>query len=139
MFTDPEVASVGMTEAQARKDHKILIGKYLYENTAKGSAMKAKDFFVKVIVEKGSNKILGAHIIGPHASVLIQEIINLMYTSDGTMEPLTDGMHIHPALNEVVERAFLNLTDPDAHRHSHSHDQGSQGHDHEHGSHEHNH
>jgi len=75
--------------------------------------MGAKDYFVKVIVKRGTMKILGAHIIGPYASVLIQEIINLMYTPKQSAEPITNGMHIHPALNEVVERAFRSLMPPD--------------------------
>ena len=131
VFTDPEVASVGMREAEAREEgRRILVGKYLYENTAKGQAMGVKDCFVKVIVEKDTSRILGAHIIGPHASILIQEIINLMNTKDGNMDPINDGMHIHPALSEVVERALLNLVDPDAHNHhhhnSHSHGNGNE-------------
>ncbi len=109
IFTYPEVASVGMKEEEAKKEHDILVGYYLYENTAKGEAMEAKDYFVKVIVEKGSYRILGAHIIGPEASVLIQEIVNLMYTDDGSAIPIYRGMHIHPSLSEVVERAFYNL------------------------------
>ena len=72
--------------------------------------MNANRYFVKVILERPSLKILGAHIIGPHASILIQEIINLMYTSDQTARPMLDAMHIHPALNEVVQRAFNLLT-----------------------------
>ena len=60
----------------------ILIGFERYEDTAKGEAMALKRYFVKVILERDSFRILGAHIIGPEASVLIQEIINLMYTSD---------------------------------------------------------
>ena len=83
-----------------------------YENTAKGDAMKVKDYFVKVIVEKKTYRILGAHIIGPHASILIQEIINLMYTPEQSAIPIFRGMHIHPALPEVVERAFYNLQEP---------------------------
>ena len=131
IFTSPEVASVGMREAESREQgHNILIGKYLYENTAKGQAIGAKDYFVKVLVDKADSRILGAHIIGPQASVLIQEIINLMNTPSGSWDPIGDGMHIHPALSEVVERAFLNLYDPDAHLHQHSHDH--QGHDHSH-------
>jgi dihydrolipoamide dehydrogenase len=90
-------------------ESKVLIGFQRYEDTAKGEAMGVKDFFVKIIVEKESNKILGAHIIGPHASILIQEVINLMYTKDQTFMPIRDGMHIHPALSEVVERAFGSL------------------------------
>ncbi len=91
----------------------MLIGIYRYEDTAKGEAMAVKDYFVKVIVEKETMKILGAHIIGPYASVLIQEIINLMYTPEQSAEPIINGMHIHPALNEVVERAFRSLMPPD--------------------------
>ena len=85
---------------------------YRYENTAKGEAMGVKEYFVKVIVEKETMQILGAHIIGPYASVLIQEIINLMYTPEQSAEPIINGMHIHPALNEVVERAFRSLMTP---------------------------
>ncbi len=109
IFTYPEVASVGMKEEEAKKKHDIMVGYYLYEHTAKGEAMEAKDYFVKVILEKGSYRILGAHIIGPEASILIQEIVNLMYTDDGSAMPIYRGMHIHPALSEVVERAFYNL------------------------------
>ena len=109
IFTYPEVASVGMKEEEAKREHDILVGHYLYENTAKGEAMETKDYFVKVIVEKGSYKILGAHIIGPEASILIQEIINLMYTDSQSAIPIYRGMHIHPSLSEVVERAFYNL------------------------------
>jgi dihydrolipoamide dehydrogenase len=112
VFTHPEIASVGMKEKEAISEFgesKVLIGFQRYQDTAKGEAMGVQDYFVKVIVEKESNKILGAHIIGPQASILIQEIINLMYTKDQSMGPIRDGMHIHPALSEVVERAFGQL------------------------------
>ncbi len=75
--------------------------------------MGVKDYFVKAIVERETMKILGAHIIGPYASVLIQEIINLMYTTERSAEPITNGMYIHPALNEVVQRAFNSLMPPE--------------------------
>ncbi|MFW5928271.1 MAG: dihydrolipoyl dehydrogenase [Thermoplasmatota archaeon] len=116
VFTYPEIASVGMKEDEARENHDISIGYYGYENTAKGSAMELEDYFVKVIVEQESYRILGAHIIGPQASVLIQEIINLMYTDDQSAIPIYRGMHIHPSMSEVVERAFSNL-----HSHEHTH------------------
>jgi dihydrolipoamide dehydrogenase len=112
VFSHPEIASVGMKEKEAIAEYgesKVLIGFQRYEDTAKGEAMGIKDYFVKVIVERESNKILGAHVIGPHASVLIQEIINLMYTKDQSFTPLRESMHIHPALSEVVERAFGQL------------------------------
>jgi len=120
VFTYPEIGSVGLGENEAignyGKDN-VLIGLYRYENTAKGEAMGVKDYFVKVIVQKDIMKILGAHIIGPYASILIQEIINLMYTPERSAKPLINGMHIHPALNEVVERAFRSLMSPDQYHH----------------------
>ncbi len=109
IFTYPEVASVGMKEKEAKERTDVLIGHQKYEDTAKGDAMEVEDCFVKVIVEKGTYRILGVHIIGPQASILIQEIINLMYTAAENMIPIYKGMHIHPALSEVVQRAFSNL------------------------------
>ena len=120
VFTDPEIASVGLGEKEAIESYgeaEILIGLERYQDTAKGEAMAVKNYFVKVIVQKDSLKILGAHIIGPHASVLIQEIINLIYTRDQSARPLLDAMHIHPALNEVVQRAFQGLMTAEQYHH----------------------
>jgi mycothione reductase len=121
VFTYPEVASVGLKEKEAVEQYgkdNILIGSHRYEDTAKGEAMAVKeDYMVKVIVERGTMKILGAHIIGPHASVLIQEIINLMYTPSQSAVPILDAMHIHPALSEVVQKAFDSLAPPDVYHH----------------------
>lgn len=72
---------------------------------------------MKVILEKSTDRILGAHIIGQYASILIQEIINLMYVPDQNASPITHGMHIHPALSEVVERAFYSLMPPEHYHH----------------------
>lgn len=120
IFTDPEVAGVGMTEKEAIENYgeeNILIGFQRYQDTAKGMAMDVEDFFVKIIVQQEGYKILGAHIIGPHASVLLQEIINLMYTPARSLQPLDQGMHIHPALNEVVERAAGRLMPVEQYHH----------------------
>jgi len=109
VFTYPEIASVGLKETEAVEKYgksNLLIGIQRYEDTAKGLAMGVKDYFVKVIVESTTTKVLGAHIIGPNASVLIQEIIDLMYTPTQSAEPIIEGMHIHPSLSEVVQRAF---------------------------------
>lgn len=115
VFTDPQIASVGMTEAEAReKGLKVLIGHQQYRDTAKGMAMGLEEGFVKVIVEDGTDRILGAHIIGPYAPMLMQEVINAMNSGDGTIAPIRDSMYIHPATPEVVQRAFLGL---------HSHEQ----------------
>ena len=120
VFSYPEIASVGMREKEAIAkygENMISIGFQKYEDTAKGEAMLARDYFVKVIVENKDNKILGAHIIGPNASILIQEIINLMYTDSQSYDPIYNGMHIHPALSEVVERAFGGLMPPSQYQH----------------------
>jgi dihydrolipoamide dehydrogenase len=117
VFSNPQVASVGLTEKEANdKGYKVLVGEYEYKNTAKGAAMGIEDSFVKVIVEDESFRILGAHIIGPHAPILMQEIINAMNTEKGTIAPIQNSMYIHPALSEVVQRAFFRL-----HRHDHEH------------------
>jgi len=121
VFSYPEVASVGMGEMEAVSVvgmERVVIGYYKYENTAKGEAMNVKDYFVKVIVDGSDMKILGAHIIGPQASVLIQEIINVMYAPTQSAEIVGEAMHIHPALNEVVQRAFSSLMPVD-HYHEH--------------------
>jgi dihydrolipoamide dehydrogenase len=123
VFSHPEIAGVGMRQDEAVEKfgaENIMVGVQKYEDTAKGEAMAVKDYFVKVIVDKSNGRILGAHIIGPQASVLIQEIINLMYTKDQSIIPIQEGMHIHPALNEVVERAVGSLT-PLVHQHEHQH------------------
>jgi len=110
VFTHPQIASVGLKEAEAKqKGYKILVGKAYYKDTALGVAMGEPKGFVKVVVEERTGKILGGHIIGPFASILIQEIINAMVSGDKTFFPIIRGMHIHPAMPEVVQNALGNL------------------------------
>ena len=112
VFSEPQVASVGLREAEAtQQGYQILVGTALFRDTAMGAAMGNVDGFVKVIVERESGRILGAHIIGPEASILIQEIINAMNTADRSYAPIMQAMHIPPALPEVVQNAFGNLHD----------------------------
>ena len=110
VFSHPQVASVGLTEEEAKQQkYKILVGKALYSETAMGAAMGFSEGFVKVVVEGETGKILGGHIIGPEASILIQEIVNAMITETGNFAPIARAMHIHPAMSEVVQNAFGNL------------------------------
>jgi mycothione reductase len=113
VFTYPEIAAVGLGEREALANYgenNIVLGIARYEDTAKGIAMGIKDCFVKVIVKADDLELIGAHIIGPHASVLIQEIVNIMYTQhERTMKPILSAMHIHPALSEVVQRSVSSL------------------------------
>jgi len=118
VFGHPEVASVGMTYEDAKKKGiKTFVGRADYFDCAKGYAMNEKDGFVKVVVEASTYKILGASIIGPHASILLQSIVYLMNAGDQTFIPIAKSQTIHPALSEVVSRAFGNLEDPEHHHH----------------------
>jgi dihydrolipoamide dehydrogenase len=115
VFSWPEIASVGLTEEHAVKmmgKQEILVGKALYTDVARGEAMMETEGFTKAVVHRKSGKILGYHIIGPQASILIQEVVNVM-AADGNLWAVAKGMHIHPALSEVVLKAFGKLTEPD--------------------------
>ena len=108
VYSHPQIASVGLTEENAKKDYHILVGRAKYSDTAKGEAMMEEEGFAKAIVDGHSGRILGFHIIGPYAPELIQEVINAMATGGG-VHSINEGMHIHPALPELILRAFENL------------------------------
>jgi len=108
VYSHPQIASVGLTEEKAKKDHQILVGRAKYSSIAKGEAMMEEEGFAKAILEKDTKKILGFHIIGPFAPELIQEVTNAM-ASGGEIGHIVNGMHIHPALNELIEAALGNL------------------------------
>jgi dihydrolipoamide dehydrogenase len=112
IFVQPEVAAVGSREGDL-KGGEYLVGYYLYRDTAKGLAMKDEHHFAKVIVDGKTNRLLGAHIIGPYASSMIHEAIVLMNTRDQSIVPAYRSMHVHPAVNEVLERAMFSLAPPD--------------------------
>jgi mycothione reductase len=108
VYSHPQIASVGMTEEAARKAHKVLVGKAEYSNVAQGEAMMEEKGFAKAIVEADTGKILGFHIIGPYAPILIQEVINAM-ASGGGIDQIQKGMHIHPAITELIPVVLNNL------------------------------
>ncbi len=108
VYSHPQIASVGLTEENAKKDYHVLVGKAKYFDTAKGEAMMEEEGFAKAIVDGHSGKILGFHLIGPYAPELIQEVVNAMATGGG-IHSINEGMHIHPAMSELIVRAFENL------------------------------
>jgi dihydrolipoamide dehydrogenase len=108
VFTRPQIASVGLTEKQAVESHKILVGRANYSDVVMGDAMMETESFAKAIVEKKTEKILGFHIIGPDAAVLIQEVANAM-ARGGDVKSITDNMHIFPALSEIIPETLNNL------------------------------
>ena len=108
VFTHPEIASVGLTEEQARKRSRILVGRAGYSDIVQGDAMMEKEGFAKAIVDGRSRKILGFHIIGPYASHIIQEVVNAV-VNRSTVEYITGSMHTFPALSELIPEALGNL------------------------------
>jgi mycothione reductase len=108
VYSHPQIASVGLTEEAARKQHDILVGKTRYYDIAKGEAMLENEGFAKAIIEKDTHNILGFHIIGPYAPELIQEVVNAI-SSGGHEEEINDSMHIHPACSELIQSAINNV------------------------------
>lgn len=111
VYSHPQIASVGLTEEAARKKYKVLVGKVEYSNVAQGEAMMEEKGFAKAVVEADSRKILGFHIIGPYAPIMIQEVINTM-ASGGRIDQIQMGMHIHPAITELIPAVLSNLENP---------------------------
>lgn len=105
VFASPEVAGVGAREEELRDaGREYATRTYRYDETARGSAMKA-DGFLKAIIDL-DGQILGCHIMGPEASDLIQEVVVAMKAGSGTVQDIRESVHIHPALSEVVQRGF---------------------------------
>lgn len=108
VFSAPQVAWVGLTELEcAEQGIAYAVGKRAYADVAYGWAMEDEGHFAKVMLERRTGRLLGGHIIGPDASILIQPVIQAM-SLGSTAAELTRGQYwIHPALTEVVENAVL--------------------------------
>lgn len=108
IFTEPEVATVGLTEADARAaGHDVSVGTRYYRDTAYGWALEDRHSFAKVVVDATDRSILGAHIIGPEASILIQPLVQAMTFGQTADQLARMVVWPHPALTEVVEQALL--------------------------------
>jgi mycothione reductase len=108
VFSSPQVASVGLTEqAATRLGREVVIGRRDYADTAYGWALVYETSFATVLVDPATRLILGAHIIGPQASILIQPIVQAMQFGQ-TADAVAHGQYwIHPAMSEVVENALI--------------------------------
>jgi mycothione reductase len=110
VFTDPQVAWVGLTENQARaKGLKLKVKVQDYADVAYGWAMEDTTGICKLIADAETGQLLGAHIMGHQASTLIQPLIQAMSFGLGVQEMARGQYWIHPALPEVVENALLGL------------------------------
>jgi len=109
VFASPQVASVGVTERQAGQQNLPYVSaSYAYIDTGYGAAIDDRDGFVKVLANRETKEILGCHILGTDASILIQEVANAMRMRL-TVDAITQSIYVHPALPEVVQRAFWSL------------------------------
>ncbi len=111
IYTDPEVASVGITEEEAKQknlDYKT--AKFPFLANGRALALGKKEGFVKLIADKKTDRLLGAHILGPRASDLIHELVVAMEFS-ASAEDIARTIHAHPTLSEVVKETALALGD----------------------------
>ncbi len=110
VFGHPQVASVGLTEEAARAQGlPISVATKDYGAVAYGWAMEDDESFCKLIAHAETRELLGAHIIGPQASTLIQQLIQGMEFGQTVDEMATGQFYIHPALTELVENCLLDL------------------------------
>jgi mycothione reductase len=110
VFTTPQIAAIGLTEDECRAQHRRHVVKVQsYGDTAYGWAMEDTTSVCKVIADPDTGLLLGAHVMGPQASSLIQPLIQAMSLGTPAQVVARDQYWIHPALAEVVENALLGL------------------------------
>ena len=109
VYTEPEIAWVGMTEQAARAaGHDIKTGAFPFAATGRALAVEAAAGFVKVIADARNDRVLGAHIIGQSASELIAEAVTVM-AYDGSAEDIARTVHAHPTMSEAIHEAALDV------------------------------
>ena len=109
VFSHPECAMVGLTEEQClQRQLDIRVGRSLFRANGKAVTMNETDGMVKVIADSHSDAILGCHIMGPHASDLVQAVADMM-TIGATADDIARSIHAHPTLSETVQAAIDNL------------------------------
>jgi dihydrolipoamide dehydrogenase len=105
-YTDPQIGSAGLTEAQAReKGYEVKVGKFPFAGNSKATIVGSHDGFVKIVSDAKYGEILGVHIIGPQATELIAEAVAVM-TLEGTIDELMFTIHAHPTLSESLLDAY---------------------------------
>ncbi len=109
IYTDPEIASVGLDEDKARKQGiEIKVGKFPYSANGKALADGEMSGFIKLIKEKEDGRIIGGSVIGHHASDLIGEL-TLAVRNGLTAEDIIETIHAHPTTSEIIHEAALDL------------------------------
>ena len=107
IYTHPEIASVGLTEEQCKeRGLSYKVGKYPFQPNGRAKAMDETEGLVKLLADARTDRLLGAHIMGPRASDLIAEAVSVMEFA-GSAEDIARTCHAHPTLSEVVKEAAL--------------------------------
>ena len=109
IYTTPEVASIGQTEEQLKeKNIKYRIGKFSFMANSRAKAIDDSEGFVKILADEKTDKVLGAHLIGPHAGELIAEI-GVAMEFGASSEDIARTCHAHPTFSEAVKEAALSV------------------------------
>ena len=104
-YTDPEVASIGLSEAKAReRGYDVAVGKFAFPVLAKSGMEHTNEGFVKIVSEKKYDEVLGVHIVGPHATELIGQAAAFL-RCEATTEEMIRTIHAHPTLSEALHEA----------------------------------
>jgi len=105
-YTEPQIGSVGLTEAQAReKGHELKVGKFPFAGNSKATIVGGHDGFVKVVSDAKYGEILGVHIIGQQATEIIAEAVTAIEL-EATVEEMMFTVHAHPTLSESLLDAY---------------------------------
>jgi len=106
-YCRPQIASVGLSEAKAKENgREVTVGKFPFTASGKAVALGDTEGFVKVVADKATGEILGAHIVGPEATEMIHEFA-VGRTLEATLEEIIHTIHAHPTLSEAALEATL--------------------------------
>lgn len=109
VYSSPEVSSVGLTEAQAEQEgYDVKVGKFPFRAIGKSLVFGNADGFVKFVVDEKTNKLLGAHMVGPNVTEMITEV-GLGLLLEATSMDVVNTIHPHPSMSEAVGEAALDL------------------------------
>jgi dihydrolipoamide dehydrogenase len=108
-YCDPQIASVGLTEAQAKeKGFQVKVGKFPFVGNSKATIVDAHDGFVKVVADAKYGEVLGVHIIGPYATEIIAEAVTALEL-EATVEEMMFTIHAHPTVAEALLDGFSSV------------------------------
>jgi dihydrolipoamide dehydrogenase len=107
IYSNPEVASVGLTESQAKEQgYEVKVGKFPFQAIGKALVYGETDGFVKIVADKNSDDLLGVHMVGPHVTDMISEA-GLAKVLDATPWEIAESIHPHPTLAEAIGEAAM--------------------------------